>query len=454
MERPRTPPPRLNTVSVTPDTVPRPRHTSAQRYRTGDLTYGREVVLRDLQHIGRVPFSYLKEALLPPLPPGVEIKHIKSSLAKSKKLTRSGRWAAFSVDPSVATEKEEYVFEGLRDVFNDVVYVAKASTDRLTSLELVNNPSVALQSARPSSSRPDAYLLLVEKKTVSFEFKKGAGESGQKDDDVKIEEVEDDTRQLLRGKDLPDPMSWYNVSPDKEPSPRPHTFSVENVPLFPVRTAIRGLVSQKIQHKQHFRLVFEEIGQPIFALKSLHDVSGTLGYAVNGFVFLYPCLRYMHMAGWVHRDLSSANVLRYEDRGLLVDLEYAKRMNSSESHEVRTGTTNFMACEVEAQAYRFLSSSTVTEDDIFKLVAPPIAQPPFRANPLHDLESSWWILMWVLYYHVDSKTRTPGQGQEFVYRQYFPGLALPEGQDRTGYVFNPLNFQGLPRPFLQAAGRG
>ncbi|KAF9239066.1 hypothetical protein BU15DRAFT_47133 [Melanogaster broomeanus] len=614
-----------------PDTVPRPRHTSAQLYRTGDLTYGRQAVLRDLQHIGRVPFSYFQKALLPPLPSGVDIKHIKSSLARSKKLTRSGRWATFSVDPSVATEKEEDVFKGLRDVFNDIVYVARTFTDRPTTLELVNNPSVAPQSTRPNSSRPDAYLLMVEKKSVSprlsedpekdcwddiavsFEFKKAASESAQKDkiiwnlhhvmrtdpcrratfgitienrnirmwftcrsmtlvsepfdfvrnvedtihlfcclafakdhdlgwdttmkrvlykettdpyketiqyeitingtiyqtvetisdfgaeamrgrgtrvfkafalldrakgkyvaikdawrdsdrkredqilreimddiermggdiaaakqhfltvlnqDDVRIEGIMDDTRQFLRGKDLPDPMSWYNVSPDKEPSSLTHTSSTGNMPLFPVRTAIRRLGFQNVQHKQHFRLVFEEIGEPIFTLQSLGDVSGTLGYTVKG-------LRYMHMAGWVHRDISSANVLRFEDRGLIMDLEYAKRMDSDQTHE---GTADFMACEVEAQAYLFLDQVLASLSDIK-------TAPPFRANPLHDLESLWWVLMWVLHYHVDSETREPPPKQEATYQLHFPGLNIPEGHSRSRSLQTVLSPDALPESF-------
>ncbi|KAF9236967.1 hypothetical protein BU15DRAFT_63578 [Melanogaster broomeanus] len=234
-------------------------------------------------------------------------------------------------------------------------------------------------------------------------------------DDVKVEGVMDDTRQLLRGKVLPDSMSCHSRSG------------------FP-----------EIHHKQHFRLVFEEIGQPIYALRSLRDVSGTLDYAVKG-------LQYMHEAGWVHRDISSANVLRFEDRGLLMDLEYAKRMNSSESHGVRTGTVDFMACEVEAQAYRFLPDSTTEGDDLFMPATAPIARPPFRANPFHDLESLWWILMWVLHFHVDGKTKELGRGQESACRTYFPGLNLAEGRDRTGSLISGLAVDVLPQPFHPAA---
>ena len=33
----------------------------------------------------------------------------------------------------------------------------------------------------------------------------------------------------------------------------------------------------------------------------------------------------MFLAGWVHRDVSAGNILLYGDRGLIADLEYAKK---------------------------------------------------------------------------------------------------------------------------------
>jgi hypothetical protein len=33
----------------------------------------------------------------------------------------------------------------------------------------------------------------------------------------------------------------------------------------------------------------------------------------------------LFLVGWIHRDISSGNILWYENRGLLIDLEYAKK---------------------------------------------------------------------------------------------------------------------------------
>ena len=52
-------------------------------------------------------------------------------------------------------------------------------------------------------------------------------------------------------------------------------------------------------------------------------------------------LLYLHKAGWVHRDISAANLYLYTDsvsqekRGLIGDLEYTKRVGEGGKHDVR-----------------------------------------------------------------------------------------------------------------------
>ncbi|KAF9241208.1 hypothetical protein BU15DRAFT_45238 [Melanogaster broomeanus] len=647
MERTPSPSPSPPTVATAPDTIPRPRQTSAHPYRTGDLTYGRDAVLRDLQSIYTVDHSYFKKAILPPLSEAIKIESIKSSLTASKKVTPAGRWAAFDVDPKVDGNNEDTVFGRLISVFQDIVNEARISIQCDPTLEMLNKPSVAPQSPRTNSSRPDAYLRMVNKKSVSlssdtkkdswddiavsFEFKKGASEAdridnerkiiwnmhhimrsdpcrratfgitientntrlwftcrsltvvsqpfnftedignvihvlscfafakdhelgwdptiermlvkgidGVKDniqykitikgkvyhttttisdfgaeamrgrgtrvfkaydrsdphkkpvvikdawrdsdrkredeilkeilhdirekvgveeekdarkyfltvlngEDVKIHERKDDTEQLLRCNALPDATTSYDLFPDKVSSQPLHTSSVGSLPLFPFRRTIPAPVSEKIHHKQHFRLVFAEAGEPIFESKNLTEVTHTLGDAVK-------VLGYMHMGGWVHRDVSAGNVLRYDDRGLIMDLEYAKKMETSDpSHDVRTGTADFMACEVEAQEYLF--DTKATPRNIFKDLRDQVARPPFRANPLHDLESLWWILMWVLHYHVDGDMQELPPKHGAAYHRHFSGLAWVLGQShRLGSLTSSLTIDVLPKSFHVAAG--
>lgn len=54
---------------------------------------------------------------------------------------------------------------------------------------------------------------------------------------------------------------------------------------------------------------------------------------ILGLVFLHNC-------GWVHRDLSTGNILVFEGRGILNDLEYAKHWRT----EGQAGHTGRVVC--------------------------------------------------------------------------------------------------------------
>lgn len=47
-------------------------------------------------------------------------------------------------------------------------------------------------------------------------------------------------------------------------------------------------------------------------------------------------LQIVHDCDWVHRDISIANIYEYKGRGLLGDLEYAKRGGDDTDHLFRT----------------------------------------------------------------------------------------------------------------------
>ena len=40
--------------------------------------------------------------------------------------------------------------------------------------------------------------------------------------------------------------------------------------------------------------------------------------------------------GYVHRDVSPGNILLYEGRGILADMEYAKHQDDTSTHDVRS----------------------------------------------------------------------------------------------------------------------
>jgi hypothetical protein len=71
------------------------------------------------------------------------------------------------------------------------------------------------------------------------------------------------------------------------------------------------------------------------------------------------------------------------------------------------GTKNFMSIEVAAQMFLFGPSDTgfsSTEIDGFlDAEGEPESQVPFSHNHLHDLESLWWVAVWVVFYNNFSK---------------------------------------------------
>ncbi|KAL5496151.1 hypothetical protein ACEPAH_3068 [Sanghuangporus vaninii] len=68
-------------------------------------------------------------------------------------------------------------------------------------------------------------------------------------------------------------------------------------------------------------------------------------------------LKWIHGCGWVHRDISVGNLYYFNGRGLIGDLEYAKRSNSKVLDESRTGTPEFIQYGVQVCNSRGLTHS-------------------------------------------------------------------------------------------------
>jgi len=81
-----------------------------------------------------------------------------------------------------------------------------------------------------------------------------------------------------------------------------------------------------------------------------------------------------------------------------------------------------MACEVEAHRYLFHSKQCDDDNadlDMENISSQP-AKPPFAYNPVHDLESLWWIWVWVMYFYVDKDGMTHSPEQAKAFRLLFP----------------------------------
>ncbi|KAI6046783.1 hypothetical protein EDC04DRAFT_1249500 [Pisolithus marmoratus] len=257
----------------------------------------------------------------------------------------------------------------------------------------------------------------------------------------------DGTDSLLRMFNLPTDCTWYPLPADELQQPIPTRTGVGRVPSFP--WVVISAKRSQVDHRTHCRLVFKEVGYPIYEFRRLDTMFETLQDA-------HKALQLLHSVGWVHRDVSPGNILRVGKLGKLADLEYAKRLDSH-VHEVRTGTLGFMACEVVAQDYLFhaLASVIFNDDDQSnedieineRLEVNKDPEIPFKFNPLHDMESIWWIQVWILYYHVDRQGGQPSSEQTKCFHKLFPAWLDPRIEALLGY----MKIHALPTSFQRVA---
>ncbi|CAE6522655.1 unnamed protein product [Rhizoctonia solani] len=180
--------------------------------------------------------------------------------------------------------------------------------------------------------------------------------------------------------------------------------------------------------RQHYRILFEEIGEPVHALRNFKDIFTAIQGGWEG-------LHAIHLSGYVHRDVSSGNIMlvpasgALDRRGVIMDLEYAKEITDpSAPRDVRTGTLAFMATEVASMEHHRLGSLR-KKPKMLDLASLKQAWknettkfnplPPFRHNPLHDMESIWWLCTWTILYFIPSTS--PSQNYIDNYLKIFFG---------------------------------
>jgi serine/threonine protein kinase len=120
-------------------------------------------------------------------------------------------------------------------------------------------------------------------------------------------------------------------------------------------------------------------------------------------------LHKVNSTSWEQREISPANILLSRDgHGKLVDLDLAET-NTDRNHNVRQvsnscqvtwailtwmkAARDFVPFEVASKTYGFLPN---------EVVVPPI----FCYNFLHELESVWWIAIWMLFFHYPEPNAT------------------------------------------------
>ncbi|EED84054.1 predicted protein [Postia placenta Mad-698-R] len=167
---------------------------------------------------------------------------------------------------------------------------------------------------------------------------------------------------------------------------------------------LRTASAQKIytyHPKVHYRIVFKEVCIPIHEITSLKNIFYVLIDAALALVAL-------HELGWVHRDMSAGNLLSFMQDGVLccklTDLEYAMQLKDRLGHEIRTEAKAKeakpplnVAASNRVALDRIRALKRGNPGKIVNRVKKIIRIVPFRYNPLHDIESLWWVAIYFVF---------------------------------------------------------
>ncbi|KAH9474512.1 hypothetical protein JR316_0012973 [Psilocybe cubensis] len=167
-------------------------------------------------------------------------------------------------------------------------------------------------------------------------------------------------------------------------------------------------VEQYYVPRKQYRVVFEEICLPIKSLP-------TLGDALDVIQDIHIALQLMYCAGWVHRDISDGNILACQKQGSqsqstvwqakLMDLEYARPFQRPDEAvaDPTTGTPFFMPVEILNKDYFYYKGFEHPEYDSdyedasdSRVPAAPAEDDIVTHNFQHDLESVWWLILYLI----------------------------------------------------------
>ncbi|TRM55267.1 hypothetical protein BD626DRAFT_588952 [Schizophyllum amplum] len=157
--------------------------------------------------------------------------------------------------------------------------------------------------------------------------------------------------------------------------------------------------------KQRNFVVYKEVCKALDKVEDLHEIAKAMLDCLLAVQILF-------LICWIHRDISSGNLLSYKGHGKLGDLEYAKEFNLNVGghSDPKTGTPFFMAVEIEKRRYLYIPppsranalNTEVEEDDVMedeRAATPQLV----RHNFQHDLESFFWILVWLILTHIPNQ---------------------------------------------------
>lgn len=275
----------------------------------------------------------------------------------------------------------------------------------------------------------------------------------------------------------PDPTILFPEEPPMSPEESGRHVLKESIQIHPPAASGHPGPAQntaQVQDRQYitkrqYRVVYNEVGY------ALHDVNNLVA-AFDAIKDTFIALVLLFLTGWLHRDVSTGNIILVEDdnghvRAHLSDFEYAREYDRSQPGESdpKTGTPFFMPVEIHSGCR--LRPSPPSQGDLVAMQHQDTASAPdpqplsFAINPVfayqHDLKSLLvWTTLWVVLARVDhepSKTilryiftnsshPSPyrdalfrGAHGDAVEKAIHPALALnPEKTRRFPYIFNHI----------------
>ncbi|KAJ4492020.1 hypothetical protein C8J55DRAFT_502662 [Lentinula edodes] len=270
----------------------------------------------------------------------------------------------------------------------------------------------------------------------------------------------DSTSNFLRGQTLPSDVKRFTVSAQSSTYQRvmsvsiPDSMMMESGPERERRqeTVLREagavhlarLDRRTYAPKVHCRQLSEFAGEPLDQIMHWDIV-------LKALESLIIALSYMHSAGFVHCDISAANVLVKDGNAKLNDLEYAKRVQPameprSGASDVKMGTPFFMPVEVIKGEYLFRPRKHVRKSKS----APSF---PFRYHYIHDLESALWVFVYLLMTRWPISGPSPSEEQQKARDEGFSKTFIFERREEIldgGQTMVDLVSESMPQLFDSA----
>ncbi|KAJ3848686.1 hypothetical protein EV368DRAFT_68059 [Lentinula lateritia] len=157
---------------------------------------------------------------------------------------------------------------------------------------------------------------------------------------------------------------------------------------------------QAIHHRYHYRIVLKQCATTIYDERSSDNTFRAVVDVIKGLQNVLTNVLF-------YRDLTMLDgciVISVAEMSIVGDLEYATWRTDCRRHNVRTGMAFFVAAEIISNAYLFMTAASDSElfeeldvtlirnqNVITTSVAVVKPTLPSAYNPLHDLESVWWI---------------------------------------------------------------